>query len=122
MKGVYAVFFDLKEQSTIEVGALGKIDFELGTYVYVGSAMTNAEKRIDRHFSEDKKDFWHVDYFSRRADAFDHFLLPESSEHECILADAVSELGEPVENFGCSDCGCESHLFRIYNLARENFT
>lgn len=115
MKAVYAVIFKLSEQKTVEVGALGEIDFRPGVYIYAGSAMSNVEKRVQRHFSMDKKDYWHIDYFSRAAEPVDYFILPEGSEYECVLADIVSEFAEPVEDFGSSDCDCSAHLFRIYN-------
>ena len=41
---------DIKER----IGALGKINFKKGKYVYVGSAQNNLEKRIARHLSKDK--------------------------------------------------------------------
>lgn len=113
MKGVYAAIFRLEKTTSIEIGALGNIEFEKGIYVYLGSAMTNAEKRINRHFGEVENLHWHIDYFSEVAEPIDYFLLPESSEYECVLADAVSKLGEPVKGFGCSDCGCSSHMYRV---------
>ncbi|MFB6215830.1 MAG: DUF123 domain-containing protein, partial [Candidatus Aenigmatarchaeota archaeon] len=58
------------------MGALGKIDFRQGVYVYVGSAMNSVEKRLERHFSDNKKMHWHIDYFSRVAEVFDYFILP----------------------------------------------
>ena len=112
MKAVYAAFFKIAEKQVIEVGALGEIDFEPGIYAYIGSAMTNAEKRLKRHFSSSENLHWHIDYFSNVAEPLDYFLLLENSEYECVLADAVSEIGEPVQDFGCSDCGCESHFFK----------
>lgn len=113
MKAVYAVFLELEEDKTIEIGALGPIEFEKGLYVYIGSAMNSAEKRVQRHFSEVENLHWHIDYFSAETDPMDYFLLPESSEFECFLANTVSEIGVPVENFGASDCGCNTHLYRI---------
>jgi Uri superfamily endonuclease len=32
---------------------------------------------------------------------------------ECKIADEVSKKGVPVSGFGCSDCSCKSHLFRV---------
>jgi len=115
MKAVYAVVFNLSEQTTVEIGALGEIDFRPGMYVYVGSAMNNVEKRIGRHFSFEKKEHWHIDYFSKAAEPIDYFILPEVSEYECVLADIVSGFAEPVEDFGSSDCRCDAHMFYIYN-------
>jgi Uri superfamily endonuclease len=110
------VFLRLSEQKTIEVGALGPIDFKPGVYVYVGSAMNNVEKRIERHFSDVENLHWHIDYFSAEANPAGYFVLPEGSDFECFLADAVTGLGEPVESFGASDCRCNTHLYRIPDL------
>jgi Uri superfamily endonuclease len=113
MKGVYLAFFHLPDSRSIEVGALGEIRFESGLYVYTGSAQKSAENRLERHFSGQENKFWHIDYFSETAEAIDYMVLPEKSRYECVMADILSDLGEPVEGFGCSDCGCDSHLFRI---------
>jgi len=113
MDAVYAVFFRLKEGKVVEVGALGEIMFESGIYVYVGSGGSNVFKRVERHFSQDKNCFWHVDYFSVEAEPLDYFILPESSSFECVLAGIAGAMGEPVEGFGSSDCGCGSHFFRL---------
>lgn len=112
MKAVYAAFFRLEDTELIEVGALGEIEFEGGIYVYVGSAMTNVEKRLKRHFGSTENKHWHIDYFSEKAEPLDHFILPEDSSYECFLSETASEIGEPVKNFGSSDCNCESHLYR----------
>ena len=45
MKGIYCLVINIHEKMKIEVGALGEIDFEKGTYIYVGSAQNNLKKR-----------------------------------------------------------------------------
>lgn len=113
MKGVYLAFFRLQEAKTIEIGALGEMEFESGMYVYAGSAQNSVESRLERHFSSPENSFWHIDYFSEEAEAEDYFVLPEVSEYECLMASILEGIGEPVQDFGCSDCDCDSHLFRI---------
>lgn len=113
MKAVYLLFLGLDAPGKIKIGALGEKSFEEGIYVYVGSAMNGVEKRLERHFGDDKKLHWHIDYFSREAKPFDYFILPESSEYECVMSGILEKFCEPVESFGSSDCGCESHLYRI---------
>lgn len=58
---------------------------------------------------------WHVDYLlSQPEAAVEQVYAMETTERlECSVADSVSRHGEPVKGFGCSDCGCESHLFRV---------
>jgi Uri superfamily endonuclease len=113
MKGVYVVFFSLKQAETIRIGALGEIVFESGLYAYVGSGRNSVEKRIGRHFSSSENSFWHIDYFSEKAEPVDYFVLPEESSYECFLADKLESWGEEVDGFGSSDCDCNSHLFRF---------
>jgi Uri superfamily endonuclease len=113
MRGVYAVFLELEEDSVIEIGALGEISFQKGVYVYIGSAMNSLEARVSRHFSSDKSNHWHIDYFTGEAEAFAFAAFSTGSYWECILAETVEKSCEPVQDFGSSDCSCDSHLFRI---------
>lgn len=107
------MFFRLKKDKEIEVGALGGIEFSEGLYMYVGSGGRNVLKRVERHFTRDKTDHWHIDYLSKDAEPVDYFILPETSDYECVLSDIAESIGDPVQGFGCSDCGCESHLFKV---------
>lgn len=113
MKAVYLLFLQLEERKTIEIGALGNIEFEPGTYVYVGSAMNSVEKRLERHFSETKNKHWHIDYFTEEAKPFDYLMIPETSEYEEFLAEKLENYCKPVPGFGSSDSSQNSHLFRI---------
>jgi Uri superfamily endonuclease len=113
VKAVYCAFFKIEQKMDIEIGALGEKQFEPGIYIYVGSAMTNVEKRLERHFSKTENKHWHIDYFSAEAEPLDYFILPENSEYECVLAEKLEGFCEPVQKFGSSDCSCNSHLFRF---------
>ncbi len=55
MKGVYCLIIKVKTDIIQKIGALGKIKFDKGIYVYVGSAQNNLKKRIKRHLSKNKK-------------------------------------------------------------------
>ena len=112
MKGVYAVFFEI-DSKTVEIGALGEISFESGTYVYIGSAMNGVRKRVERHYSKEKKNHWHIDYFSKEASPIYTVVFPLESSFECKLAQTVAEKNRSINKFGASDCKCSSHLFRI---------
>lgn len=113
MKGVYLIFVQVEDNVEIEVGALGTIDFKPGLYVYCGSARKSAEKRLERHYSSDKNIHWHIDYLTSNNNVVDHFILPESSEYECILSSIMENLGSPVDSFGSTDCNCDSHLYYL---------
>lgn len=113
MKAVYMLLLELEEDKEIEIGALGPIKFQEGRYVYVGSAMNSVERRLERHFSDDKKLHWHIDYLTQEARPYDYFVLPETSKYEQIMASIMEDLSEPVPEFGASDSSKNSHLFRL---------
>jgi len=117
MKGVYILLINVGKNLQLEIGSLGKINFDKGKYAYVGSAQNNLEKRIKRHMSKNKKKFWHIDYllgnkFTKIVDTF--YKKSEKSE-ECRIANKLNKTEIPVLKFGCSDCNCKSHLFKIRN-------
>lgn len=113
MKAVYMLFLEMEKEKEIKIGALGPVKFEKGRYVYIGSAQNSAEKRLQRHFSSDKKLHWHIDYLTQEARPYDYFLLPETSEYEQLMASIMEEIGQPVPEFGASDSSKNSHLFRL---------
>jgi Uri superfamily endonuclease len=113
LNGVYAAFFLLEEDKDIEIGALGEKGFRKGLYVYLGSAMNSLESRLERHFSSPENLHWHIDYFSREAEPVYWLAFPLGSSFECVLAECAREAGEPIPDFGASDCGCNSHLYRL---------
>lgn len=110
--GSYFVVLELERAVTLHIGALGPVRFPRGFYVYVGSAMANLAKRIERHRRKRKRFHWHIDYLRDRARFVDALPIRASHRLECELADAVRALaGWSTPGFGSSDCACESHLF-----------
>lgn len=91
MKGCYCLIIRLEKKSQIEIGKrLGKIDFEKGHYVYVGSAMNSLEARIKRHLSDEKKLHWHVDYLLKQSKIVE-IIYNESEKIECELSQYISK-------------------------------
>ncbi|MDD5086419.1 MAG: GIY-YIG nuclease family protein [Candidatus Nanoarchaeia archaeon] len=119
MKGAYCIIIEVKKNSFVKIGALGKINFKKGLYCYVGSALNNLEKRIQRHLIKNKKFHWHVDYLlmNKNTSIKKVFYKESNKREECRIAEFVSKnsIGQ-IENFGCSDCKCKSHLFLINNF------
>jgi len=109
----YCLIIELKKDLIISVGKLGRLNFQMGYYVYVGSALNSIDARIKRHLKSEKKLFWHVDYLLNSPDASikDVVLEKSPSKWECAVADEISKKGTPLDKFGCSDCKCDSHLF-----------
>ncbi|QGA80433.1 GIY-YIG nuclease family protein [Candidatus Nanohalobium constans] len=116
MKGSYTLLIKLPEQTSIEVGSLGKIKFEPGFYMYNGSAFgPGGLKRVQRHkekSEEGDNPHWHIDYLlvNEKSEMVKTFRK-EGGDHECSLSQEMKENFTAVEDFGCSDCRCCSHLF-----------
>ena len=118
MRGVYVLVFNIGRKLQAKIGSLGRIKFDEGIYAYVGSAQNNLEKRIARHKSKNKKKFWHIDYLldSEFTKIINVFYKKSGKIEECKIADELGKTEILIPNFGCSDCNCKSHLFRIKNL------
>lgn len=124
-RGAYLMVLELKKAQRIKVGALGPIDFAAGTYVYAGSAKQHLSSRVARHLRKKSKKFhWHIDYLRAQADSAQALPVYTAEDIECRLASALADLGgEPVPDFGASDCTCNSHLYRFESspLQQEAF-
>ena len=118
MKGIYCLIINVEKKIKLEVGALGEITFKKGNYIYVGSAQSGLENRIKRHFKKNKKKYWHVDYLLADKNVrIERYLYKKvGKKEECGIACFLALFEEPVKDFGCSDCNCKSHLFRIKKL------
>ena len=118
-KGAYCLCIKIREDITVEVGALGNITFPKGEYVYVGSALNSLEPRIERHMltstGDHKVTHWHIDYLLREPSVTIHivYVIETDEKLECSIAEKVAEKGQPVRGFGCSDCRCVSHLYMV---------
>ncbi len=117
MKGCYCLIINLDKTSKIKIGKLGKINFNKGHYVYVGSAMNSLTARINRHLSEEKKLHWHIDYLLKNENARISEVIYNVSgkKIECELSKGISQKSNGIKDFGCSDCECESHLYFFKN-------
>lgn len=115
MKGIYILIINVIKDIEVDIGALGKTTLAKGFYAYVGSAQTNLEKRVRRHLSKHKRLFWHIDYLlDNEATETVKVLYKEADKtEECKVAKILSGKGKSIYDFGCSDCHCKSHLFRI---------
>jgi Uri superfamily endonuclease len=116
MKGVYCLFIEVSKPINIKVGKLGKIKFQKGNYVYVGSAQNNLKNRIERHFRKRKNKFWHIDYLLANKNAKIKevsYKLTKNKKEECKIAQLISKYAKVIKNFGSSDCQCKSHLFQV---------
>ena len=119
LRGTYCLCISLRRGLELEIGALGMIGFDQGLYVYVGSALNGLEARVRRHIRTSRGDFkathWHIDYLLREPEVEigGVYVLLSDLRVECRIAEEIKKLGTSVKGFGCSDCRCESHLFRV---------
>jgi Uri superfamily endonuclease len=127
MKGIYVLLIDVKNAIHINVGRLGEVAFTSGLYAYIGSAQNNIEKRVERHLRKRKRCFWHIDYLLSQDDStvLEVLYKAGAKEEECRVAKSLAAKNESFRSFGCSDCRCESHLFKLsentVNLANLGF-
>ena len=115
LQGIYVIVIKVDKDTNINIGALDNLSFTQGLYAYVGSAQKNLQKRIKRHLRKQKHIFWHIDYLLNNpaSKTVRIFFKQASKTEECRIAQEISTQNEAVAGFGCSDCNCKSHLFRI---------
>ncbi len=121
MEGSYALVLKNSRDTDLVIGSLGEKHLEKGTYIYVGSAFGENQSisaRVNRHvelsFSGKGSVHWHIDYLLVSSEfqliGFNKFF--SKHRNECKVAREIREKSDgEIENFGCSDCGCSSHLF-----------
>lgn len=113
MKGTYLLIIKTPEKE-VEIGSIGVKNFESDYAVYIGSAFgPGGLKRVLRHFSTDKKIHWHIDYLLKNGELEKALIFPEK-DIECSMPEKLQ--GIPVQGFGCSDCGCGSHLYEYDSI------
>ena len=121
-KGSYLLLIEIKKPIKTKIGSLGLINFDKGYYIYVGSAMNNLKKRVERHLYSSnlgkgqEKKHWHIDYLlsNDNVKIIEVYYNESEEKEECSVAEKVKrESFHEVKGFGSSDCKCESHLFKV---------
>jgi sugar fermentation stimulation protein A len=109
--GIYYIVLWNDKDRVIECGSLGNLQFKKGYYIYSGSGKNNLFKRIGHHRKKKKKKHWHIDYITAGMKVSADIPIVTDEYKECDLADILDKnSGEPVKNFGSTDCKCFSHL------------
>lgn len=113
--GTYALVLRSNEHRRLRIGRWGRLDVRPGYYIYVGSALGpgGVSARVSRHVREPKPRHWHIDYLRESTTLVLVWYRYSPIRFEHRWAEAVAHMNETVavKGFGCSDCGCESHLF-----------
>jgi sugar fermentation stimulation protein A len=123
-RGSYLVLLHLNRSRSIPIGKMGRVRFAKGFYIYVGSAMKNLTKRLERHRRIRKRIHWHLDWLRPHTRFLETLAIRSSHRLECELARDIEGIASwSIPGFGCSDCGCKSHLFGMPEdpLCRESF-
>ena len=119
VRGTYCICICVEEDVDVIIGSLGLITFLRGMYIYVGSGLNSLIPRIVRHIKTSRGTHnvirWHIDYLLRNphVSISDVYVLEKTERLECVISEEVSHQGEAVKGFGCSDCRCTSHLYRV---------
>jgi len=109
--GSYLLLLNLRKKANIDVGRLGQISFRKGFYIYVGSAMANLSKRMERHRRLRKRHHWQIDELRAAAECHSVLAIRSSDRLECEIARAFSKISDwAIPGFGSSDCNCDTHL------------
>jgi len=110
MKGTYVLFAQVPYEFTLKISDK-EVLFKPGYYAYVGSALGGVEKRVERHFTQEKKLHWHIDHLLLHAKAVDFLAAKTEERKECAVAEGLAKQSPGIDGFGSSDCKCETHLF-----------
>lgn len=121
--GTYALLFHVDGPITIQPGRLGTVMLEAGSYVYLGSARGpgGLRARVGRHLRREKQPHWHVDALTAAAPIVQVWHQTGEDRLECAWTAALRALPGvtiPARGFGTSDCGCESHLLALPDVAK----
>ncbi|HNR65750.1 MAG TPA: GIY-YIG nuclease family protein [Atribacterota bacterium] len=99
------------------VGKLGRVKFDPGYYIYLGSAKKSIQKRLLRHLKVQKNKFWHIDYLLSSLTSVKVVNIWVSKKScECAISQEILKSGIAViiqKGFGSSDCRCPAHLFKV---------
>lgn len=111
--GVYVLEMRPARAKRLQVGALGAVKIHAGTCLYVGSAKRYLPQRLARHFAAVKAVRWHIDYLTTHVRPARALVWNWEPGMECAIAAQLATMGRAIGGFGCSDCGCEAHLFAL---------
>ena len=112
--GTYVLVIHVAQPLAVEVGALGRLAFAAGYYLYVGSALGGLAARLERHLRAAKRLHWHIDYLLAHSRIAEVWWRADSKRRECAWAAALRAwpaIAPFPAPFGASDCACRTHLF-----------
>jgi len=114
--GTYVLVLSSRSTDLIQVGRLGALQLQSGSYLYVGSALGpgGVRGRLAHHLRPSRRPHWHIDYLRAHTSVEEIWYRLDGQRLEHVWAERIS-LAEtasvPLFGFGSTDCSCESHLF-----------
>lgn len=116
--GTYTLLWRSTGCRAVEIGRLGELQLNPGSYCYIGSAFGpgGLRARIRRHAKRDKRLHWHMDYLRPYLSLGRVWISGDPLHREHLWADWFRHLPGttvPLPGFGSSDCTCETHLLRL---------
>jgi Uri superfamily endonuclease len=118
--GTYALVLALQASTDLQIGCLGRIQFDSPFYLYFGSAFGpgGLQARIKHHLQPARRAHWHIDYLRPVAEVLSAWYSSDRERLECVWANvALAHRGVSlVPRFGSSDCRCRSHLLALNGL------
>ncbi len=119
LKGDYVIKLWVSRKSKISYGRYKDYELAKGYYLYFGSARGSGGlfSRVSRHLDKDAVVHWHIDKLKHFTVTEEVYIIPSEIKYECRMADYTGNLPGFVKipDFGCSDCGCPSHLVHSPN-------
>lgn len=114
--GRYVLLVCLSQPTQIRVRSGRNFSLSEGTYAYVGSASGpgGLAARLNGYLQRRCRLHWHIDFLLASARPT-WSLCFDTSVAECDIANALGRMSgsSPVPEFGCSDCHCRTHLYRL---------
>lgn len=113
--GTYAIVMRSFSSAEVQIGRWGGLNIEPGYYIYIGSAFGSGgvQARVSRHLRKRKKNHWHIDYLRKLVIPVCVWCsyAPINLEHRWAQLVAEMPGTSCIKGFGCTDCGCYTHLF-----------
>jgi Uri superfamily endonuclease len=107
----YLLIIYMEEDISVDVGSLGTIQFQKGSYLYTGSAKAGLWGRVKRHLGSPEKIRWHIDRLTSLSNRKSVWWKHHRDNGECRAASILQAKYKNIDGFGSSDCKCPSHLF-----------
>ncbi|MDJ0653418.1 MAG: DUF123 domain-containing protein [Xanthomonadales bacterium] len=116
--GSYILVWRCTRAAAATAGALGRVELQPGTWLYVGSARGpgGLAARVRRHWRPAGHQHWHMDYLKPLLQPVEAWVAPGRDNLEHRWAEVLACHGTGVPGFGCSDCRCPSHFFHWKNV------